>query len=110
MKDMKITNLLAGAVLCGLITMLGCAEPEAVTKAPRTESTPIGSAETASSGEFTVTKPESFTGEFNPNGLEVGPEVGMLAPEIEGPDLDGVQFKLSDYRGKVVMLDFYGDW
>lgn len=36
--------------------------------------------------------------------------VGMAAPEIEGEDLDGVAFKLSDYRGKVVMLDFWGDW
>ncbi len=39
-----------------------------------------------------------------------GPTIGEMAPEIEGVDLDGVKFKLSDYRGKVVMLDFYGDW
>ena len=37
-------------------------------------------------------------------------QVGKIAPEIEGPDIDGVTFKLSDYRGKVVMLDFWGDW
>lgn len=37
-------------------------------------------------------------------------EPGLPAPEIEGEDLDGVAFKLSDYRGKVVMLDFWGDW
>lgn len=37
-------------------------------------------------------------------------EPGMQAPEIEGVDLDGVAFKLSDYKGKVVMLDFWGDW
>ena len=24
--------------------------------------------------------------------------------------LDGVAFKLSDYKGKVVFLDFWGDW
>ena len=36
--------------------------------------------------------------------------VGQLAPEIAGQDLDGTQFKLSDYRGKVVLLDFWGDW
>jgi hypothetical protein len=36
--------------------------------------------------------------------------VGKPAPEIEGEDLAGVSFKLSDYRGKVVMLDFWGDW
>ena len=36
--------------------------------------------------------------------------IGKEVPEIEGNDLDGVSFKLSDYRGKVVLLDFWGDW
>ena len=31
---------------------------------------------------------------------------GRPAPEIEGRDLDGGAFHLSDYRGRVVMLDF----
>ena len=37
-------------------------------------------------------------------------QVGKVAPDIVAKDLDGVEFKLSDYRGKVVMLDFWGDW
>jgi len=37
-------------------------------------------------------------------------KVGNTAPEIEGVDLDEVAFKLSDYRGKVVLLDFWGNW
>lgn len=36
--------------------------------------------------------------------------IGKVAPEIEGVDVDGKAFKLSDYRGKVVVLDFWGDW
>lgn len=36
--------------------------------------------------------------------------IGMKAPEITGQDVDGVEFKLSDYLGKVVVLDFWGDW
>ena len=36
--------------------------------------------------------------------------VGKTTPEIEAEDIDGVVFKLSDYRGKVVFLDFWGDW
>ena len=36
--------------------------------------------------------------------------VGKPAPEIEGEDIDGKRFKLSDYRGKVVVLDFWGHW
>lgn len=36
--------------------------------------------------------------------------VGKTAPEIEGADVDGKAMKLSDYRGKVVVLDFFGFW
>ena len=36
--------------------------------------------------------------------------VGKQAPEIEGKDADGEPLKLSDYRGKVVLLNFCGDW
>jgi len=36
--------------------------------------------------------------------------VGETAPDIAGEDVDGVKFKLSDYRGKVVLLDFWGHW
>ena len=36
--------------------------------------------------------------------------VGKVAPEIEGEDIDGKKFKLSDYRGKVVLIDFWGHW
>ena len=36
--------------------------------------------------------------------------VGKVAQEIDGADLDGVNFKLSDYRGKVVLIDFWADW
>jgi hypothetical protein len=33
--------------------------------------------------------------------------IGMKAPEIEIEDQDGKRFKLSDYQGKVVLLDFW---
>ena len=36
--------------------------------------------------------------------------VGRIAPDIEGEDVFGQEFKLSDYRGKVVMLTFWGHW
>jgi hypothetical protein len=36
--------------------------------------------------------------------------IGKAVPEIEGQDIDGRRFKLSDYRGKVVLLDFWGNW
>lgn len=37
-------------------------------------------------------------------------QVGCEAPEIEGKDADGVDFKLSDYRGKYVIVIFWGGW
>lgn len=42
--------------------------------------------------------------------LGAGTAVGKTAPEISGEDIDGKSFKLSDYRGKVVLLDFWGNW
>lgn len=36
--------------------------------------------------------------------------IGAVAPEIEGRDIDGNTLKLSDYRGRVVVLDFWGHW
>lgn len=36
--------------------------------------------------------------------------VGKVAPDIVATDVDGVEFKLSEYRGKVVFIDFWGDW
>ena len=40
----------------------------------------------------------------------VGLTIGKLAPDFTAKDADGVEFKLSDYRGKVVVLDFWGFW
>ena len=36
--------------------------------------------------------------------------IGKPAPEITGQDLAGAPFLLSDYRGKVVVLCFWGTW
>jgi len=36
--------------------------------------------------------------------------VGKVAPDFEAIDGEGKKFKLSDYRGKLVMLDFWGFW
>lgn len=36
--------------------------------------------------------------------------LGQEAPDIEGEDLHGKRFRLTDYRGQVVVLDFWGHW
>jgi thiol-disulfide isomerase/thioredoxin len=37
-------------------------------------------------------------------------EVGKLAPQFSLPDLDGKQISLEQYKGKVVLLDFWATW
>ncbi len=65
---------------------------------------------------------EDYADVKNPSGVPLGDKaegaldelryqaVGQTAPEIEGEDIDGKRFKLSDYRGKVVVLTFSGNW
>ena len=42
-------------------------------------------------------------------GMVVRP-LGGSAPAIEGEDLDGRPMKLADFRGKVVLISFWGSW
>lgn len=37
-------------------------------------------------------------------------QVGMTAPEFVAKDVDGREIRLSAYRGKIVVLDFWGFW
>lgn len=39
-----------------------------------------------------------------------GNPLGLPAREIEGVDIEGKTFKLSEYKGKVVLLDFFANW
>jgi len=36
--------------------------------------------------------------------------VGLVAPDLVGTDVDGERLALSDYRGKVTVLEFWGFW
>lgn len=36
--------------------------------------------------------------------------VGMVAPELEGVDIEGKKLKLGDYRGRVVVVTFWATW
>src|SRR5207342_1906767 len=36
--------------------------------------------------------------------------IGKVAPEIDGNGIDGKSLKLSDYRGRVVVLSFWASW
>jgi hypothetical protein len=49
---------------------------------------------------------EAMLSAYDPADLEIG----KPAPEIVGTNVDGEEMRLSDFRGKVVVLDFWGDW
>ena len=54
-------------------------------------------------------KPPKLGPPATPTG-KTGTDLGDTLPEITGKDVDGVSFSLSDYDGKVKMVDFWGDW
>lgn len=42
--------------------------------------------------------------------ISVGLNIGQRAPELEYPSPDGELLKLSDLRGKIVLIDFWAGW
>ncbi|GIV70276.1 TlpA family protein disulfide reductase [Caldilinea sp.] len=46
----------------------------------------------------------------NSSSLAPQPAVGRPAPDFALPTLDGGEFRLSDYRGKPVVLNFWATW
>lgn len=42
--------------------------------------------------------------------VEAGLEIGQQAPNFELTSLSGETFKLSDYKGQMVMLNFWASW
>ena len=54
-----------------------------------------------------LVEPPRATGQ---DGLQVGFREGDLAQDFEASDLDGNRFRLSDYRGQAVLLNFWASW
>ncbi|HYV36477.1 MAG TPA: redoxin domain-containing protein [Gemmataceae bacterium] len=39
-----------------------------------------------------------------------GAKVGQMAPDIDGEDTAGERLHLADYKGQVVVLNFWANW
>jgi len=50
------------------------------------------------------------TASFAQTRVDQKPESGDTAPDFILPDIHGKQHRLSDYRGKVVLLNFWAKW
>ncbi len=65
---------------------------------------------------LTVTAADGHQGEdtltitVSDEGPPVGTSVGMTAPDFTAHTTDGGEITLSDYRGQVVLLEFWGAW
>ena len=53
---------------------------------------------------------DSLTITADSQGPQEGTDIGDTAPDFEASTTDGGQMRLSDYRGSVVILDFWGSW
>jgi len=61
-------------------------------------------------GNETASQDQTFTTvSAVPTSSEVGTEVGMHAPDFTLPMLDGKKVSLNDFRGKIVMINFWQD-
>lgn len=83
-------RILSFAALLLLLTVSGCGNKQ---KEAAVSEEPAAAAEATDMSQYVP-------------GLEAGTE----APDFEAPDVLGNLVKLSDYRGKYVVLDFWASW
>ncbi len=90
----KLISIVLVALLA--IGFAGCAPQETVEETTTTVST--------------TEKVEQSTEQSSAPEIEEGNLIGQLAYDFELKDLDGNLIKLSDYRGKTVVLNFFATW
>jgi thiol-disulfide isomerase/thioredoxin len=96
--------LLAVAV----VSLIGAAGAFAAFVWPGFAKIPARPATGADTEQFTFGKKEKPYPKPGPE--SVGAPVGQVASPLEGKDFDDKLVKSSDYKGKVIVLDFWGNW
>ncbi|WBX80412.1 TlpA disulfide reductase family protein [Virgibacillus salarius] len=67
-------------------------------------------AEQPSTTNDTKQESVSVSSDNSPSDIDEGLQVGKLAPDFTLKGLDGKKYRLSDFRGKKVMLNFWASW
>ncbi len=97
----RCLGLLLGLAL--LLTQVSCA-PQRAALQPAGAQRPVGTPSHDSRGEEGRGAPTPTVPTTR------GTAVGQLAPELSLPGLDGQMVDLGDYRGQVVLLNFWATW
>lgn len=96
-----------------LAASAGDVQPDAATSRSKSESGKPALEEEKPADVVSSKRPSSkkaFKLDFVSATGEEGLSPGDTIPNIKGKDIDGITFQLNDYKGKVIMLDFWGDW
>ena len=61
-------------------------------------------------GKQPVNVQQTACANFLKKSMGIGMSIGSIAPDFTLPDVNGKIVKLSDYRGKYVLIDFWASW
>ncbi len=111
MVRMILAMAVISAVLIGLVGCSSATTPstipttsQAVNPEPLPETTAANKTRENTPSIKTTADPEKVSA------IEVGPQVGKLAPDFKFTDAEGKSVSLSDLRGKSIMLNFWATW
>ena len=103
----------AGWLLGLMLVFASCSDKEGVSNVDKAEVIKNVKQELDTERDAAqITTEQSEEAPVRPVGMmaDIGTEVGQIAPEIALPGPDGKTVKLSDLRGKYVVVDFWASW
>ena len=59
---------------------------------------------------ITLSYSQKIGGQFGNNSQKIGLQIGNIAPELAYTNPEGEVLKLSELRGKIVLIDFWASW